>query len=209
MASIHSFATFDLIKVFISLNANLMRKVGEGSEGSCYLSSDGFVYKLYDGPCENHINQENVITKDEIDLESFNFPREVYIVNGEVRGHKSDFFPHNRFGFDTIEYFELDYEALAKAYDVFLQDVHKLTEKGIYLFELCYNLMFDGIRLVACDTCDYRKLSNFDFEELFKKNVEIVDYAIDQELVLKAQTEEIEYRSGDFKKYYNQRQNRK
>ena len=210
MGRFHNFSTFDLMKVFISLKGGFIKKIGEGSEGSCYLSSDGYVYKLYDGICDSHINPENVITKDELDLDSFNFPREVYVVNGEVKGHKSDFFPHNKFVFywDSDEDFQLDYEALANAYDAFIQDIHKISEAGILLFELCYNLMFDGKRLVACDTCEYKKLNDFDFEELFLKNVDNLDYAIDQELMIKAECGEIKYKSGDFKRYYNQKQNK-
>lgn len=207
MSTFHNFSTFDLMKVYISLKGELIKKIGDGSEGTCYLSSDGCVYKIYDGPYDFHINPQNVITKDEIDLDSFNFPREVYVVNGEVKGYKSDYIPNNKFNisWDNDEEFELDFESLAKAYDVFLQDVHVLSEKGIFLFELCFNLMFDGNRLVACDTCEYERYNDFDFEKLYLKNVDTLDYAIDQELLMQAQYYEFKYNSGDFKRYCEER----
>ena len=212
MEKYHVFQTYGLMKVFIDLRGGLIKSVGNGSEGECFLSTNRDVYKIYfNGFLNRGIKPENVITKYELDLPSFLFPKELFIVDGIVMGHVTDYFPGNQFGFDndSLEVYQLDYEALANAYDVFLQDLQVLSEHGIFVYELIYNLMFDGEKLVACDTCEYKRYSDFDFEELYQKNVETLDIAIDQALFMKRINGEIEYELGDFKKYYNQRQNRK
>ena len=47
MEKYHVFQTYGLMKVFIDLRGGLIKSVGNGSEGECFLSTNRDVYKIY------------------------------------------------------------------------------------------------------------------------------------------------------------------
>ena len=68
------------------------RYLDDGSEGTVYKGVDGFAYKLmYEEPWMSDIkelNPDEIITIDDINLKSFAFPIELYLIDGRVMGSK-------------------------------------------------------------------------------------------------------------------------
>ena len=75
---------------------------------------------------------------------------------------------------------DLDFEKLAKAYYEMLTDIELLSDEKILIYELAYNLMFDGEKFTAIDTCGYKRV---DYDPL-QKNIESLNYAIESIFML-------------------------
>ena len=59
--------------------------------------------------------------------------------------------------------------------DKFITDLRVVSDKGILTFELPFNLLFTGKRLVGIDTPSYKR-KNYN---TFNENLDILDYALD------------------------------
>lgn len=133
--------------------------LGSGSEGSCFLGNDGLTYKdLTEGYHSDSYDIDSVITSDEYSCSSFIFPHTLFVVEDELVGYTSDtvrvdLINNEKMIFDGID--AIDFDKLANAYDVLMQDAVALGEHGITIYDLPYNLMFDGDKLMAIDTCGY------------------------------------------------------
>jgi len=164
------------------LFSKVVQKLGEGSEGSCFRGRDGLAYKeSISGPKlgfpKQNYNLNNIITTSDINNESFAFPHVLFAINGEFAGCTSNLVSCNyidatnllKYGID-----EVDFDALIDAYYVMKEDVIKLANDGILIYDLTFNLMFDGIRLVGVDTCGYKKTN----EDVVLENISRLDNAI-------------------------------
>lgn len=155
--------------------------LGQATEGSCYYASDGYVYKVYDVEDLNRpvYNLENIVTTNDIQLDSFAFPEELFMADNKLIGCKMKFA-----GNDLLKDYNLaDLEAISvinfnkfkKAYYKMLKDVYTLSNNNIELYDLPFNIVFDGKKLTGVDTLGYKKVSN----NPLKSNIESYNYAIE------------------------------
>ncbi len=155
------------------------RKVGGGSEGGVYLTKDKEVIKIMLNPWEakHYDDYKDIIMEDDLKLNSFIFPKELYIAEGLIVGYKEKYFKDDVFNiFNTSE--DINIDMLIKARNKMIEDTKVITDKGYELFELPRNLMFNNKDLVAIDTLDYKKKKDINLEE----NIDIIDYSILLEL---------------------------
>lgn len=170
---------FDSVEKFVAYRrAKANHRLGGGSEGDCYLGRDGLAYKDFtDGfRSENYI-PEDVITSDEVSSKSFAFPHTLFVVGDELVGHTADVVKKDITSYDTLFFNGIDhinFDKLYRAYEVLYDDAVALAEDGIGIYDLSYNLMFDGERLVGVDTCGYYRTSPMDCLH----NTECVDTAV-------------------------------
>lgn len=145
----------------------LFKKLGNNSEGSCYLSNqDNLAYKileysLFEATSNTHKLPEIITTKD-INLKSFAFPQELYTISQKLVGYKTeyitpDLFNYNDLAMNLESIYKIDFNLLKKAYYKMLKDIEKLSQENIKIIDLPCNLMFTGKRLVGIDTCFYRR----------------------------------------------------
>lgn len=157
--------------------------IGEGSEGICYKSHfDKLAYKIIDSD-DNSVsyipeyNMEDIITEDDIYLSSFLFPKTLITVNGKFRGYTSKAIDKNYF--DINEMLEnisnIQIKKLLKAYKVMLKDIVVLSEQHISIYDLPHNLLFDGEKLYAIDTCCYYRTDN---SNVLESNIKSLNCAI-------------------------------
>lgn len=162
----------------------LTKKLGEGSEGVCYLSSkDNSVYKimrhsLYEyTDCQRKL--EDIITTQDIELKHFIMPKELYAISKKLIGYKTEYITPDLFDYYNLmrnyeNIYKINFSALKKAYYQILKETEKLSLEKIRICDLSCNLMFTGKKLVAIDTCFYRRVN----EEPLKKNIESLNDAI-------------------------------
>ena len=163
-------------KGFINyVTSKIKTEIGEGSEGKVYLTNDGEVIKIMIDAFEpkEYNAYSDIIMDSDIKLDSFIFPKELYIINGIIVGYKEDVFRQNIFNSDLSSNI-LDVEQLIRARQKFIEDTKVITENKYSLFELARNILFDNKKLVAIDTLDYIKRDNVTLEE----NIESLDYAL-------------------------------
>jgi len=139
--------------------AKTCRELGTGSEGTCYLGKDGLAYKdLTDGFRRDDYIPEDIITRSDSDNKSFAFPHTLFVVRDHLVGYTStvvtqDITNYKRIFFEGLDH--IDFERLYQAYEVMYDDAIKLSKDGIGVYDLSFNLMFDGERLTGVDTCGY------------------------------------------------------
>lgn len=176
MANIISFDSEKEFKAYIKSKA--IRKLGTGSEGTCYEGSDGLAYKdLSDGPRTEHYVLEDIVTTCDSNNESFAFPHILFIVENELLGYTSKMIPKNdlddtKLLCDGIAH--IDFDKLYNAYLVMRNNAIALAQEGIRIYDLSCNVVFDGNRLVGIDTCKYSKTE----EDVSEDNAVCVDDAI-------------------------------
>ena len=152
---------------------DIYRHIGSGAEGTCVLGPDKKAYKIYDGICDYEYDIDKIIMRDEFDLESFAFPDRLYIYEGELCAYRMPLIQPNLFKLNRCH--EIKEEALLKAIDRYVEDVRVISDKGIFTFELPFNLLFTGKRLVGVDTPSYQRTDS----NTFDKNIEVLGYALD------------------------------
>lgn len=148
------------VKLFIKSRA--LKEVGAGSEGTCYLGKDGKVYKLLEFEHAEPYVASDVVTEEEAKYDSFAFPDELYAVNNKLKGYRTRRVRQDYFAGDNIFDFEniatLNLAAVSHAYKRMLLDIVGLSNQRILIFDLPFNIMFDGSTFTAIDTCGYKKV---------------------------------------------------
>lgn len=177
MSSIVDFKTEKDFRNF--LISKKLSYIAEGSEGKCYASLvDNDAYKVLfdeDKYFEVDYEVEEIITTEDIDLKSFAFPKEIYTINGQIKAYKTKKIDKDFFQFEEdFNLYSINFLKLEKAYLNIKKDVISLSKAGIEIYDLCFNLIFDGENLVGIDTCGYKKV---DYDVL-EKNIASLDYAI-------------------------------
>lgn len=172
---------FNNKKEFIEYIKPLLKEdLNSGSEGDIYITKDNNVIKVmhqFFGP--KYLKDcPDIIMSNDLKLDSYIFPDELYIIDGIIMGYKEKLFENDVFSFyPSLKKFATNIDNLFEAREKFIEDTIKLTEYGYKLFELPRNIMYDNKRIVAIDTLDYIK------QKVKKEeNIRIVDHAILLEL---------------------------
>ena len=169
------------------IKAKLSHEIGSGSEGICYSYKEDAYKIIFDMDVINEIstildymkNPSQILTIDDVNLPSFVFTKEIYATKNWLLGYKTKLVRNNLFNnkiFNSVEDLEkIDFNSLAKAYKLMLEDVDLLSEEKIKIFDLPFNLTFDGKKLTGIDTCGYKRVK----EDVKKCNRESLEYAIE------------------------------
>ncbi len=166
MSKIINFECNSDVEMFIKKNT--YKLIGSGSEGPCYLSKNNKAYKFIEYNTSSKHTLDAVITKDDINLQSFAFPDELYSVGNVLKGYRTDYIPNDLFApentYDIRTIPTIDFSKLSKAYKVMYNDILKLSSENILIDDLPFNIIFDGDKLTAIDTCSYKRVSEYPLE---------------------------------------------
>jgi hypothetical protein len=110
----------------------------------------------------------------DVKLDSFLFPKELYVIGKDIHGYKTDYFP-NIFKMGDGYIRDIDIDALIRAGHKMISDIEVLTKMNYILYDLPYNVLFDGKVLKAIDTLGYYKEPN---ETLHKNTILLRDALI-------------------------------
>lgn len=157
-----------------------IKNVGKGTEGQIWLTKDNDTIK-YAVKEFRQTYKEDMLTEDDMYLESFLFPTEIFVENGFVAGSRARYFKGDIFNrMDTKTGSIINLEALAQAREKMIKDIEVLTKAKYKIEDIENNLLFDGRKLAAIDTLEYHRVNNLELYE----NIEALDYAIILRLVL-------------------------
>lgn len=154
--------------------------LGKGTEGAVWLTENGDTIKYIFKEARIPYNT-NMLTEDELKLDSFIFPTEILVENTFVAGYRAKYFENdlfNRMNEKTGKVINL--ENLLEAREKMAKDLYNLTKAKYEIEDIENNLMFDGKELKAIDTLEYHKNYNIQFYD----NLEKLDYAIISRLIL-------------------------
>jgi hypothetical protein len=119
-----------------------------------------------------------ILMEDDLKLDTFIFPKVLYVLKGFIVGYSERYFPGNIFTLGNPTRVNID--NLIKARDAMIEDAKEITKRGYNLFELPCNLCFDNKRLAAIDTLDYEKQEDITLE----RNISTINYAILSQMAL-------------------------
>lgn len=191
MNNIIDFKTDKELKNF--LDSKKLSYIAEGSEGICFASKvDNDAYKvLFDDDdilFESDYNPKKIITTNLIELDCFAFPKELYTLNGKLRAYRTKKIDKDLLKYeDEPDIYSLDFKKLEKAYLKLEKDIISLSKAGIKMYDLCFNLIFDGESLIAIDTCGYTKVEY----DVLKENISLLNYSLENLFSLWFQYEDI------------------
>lgn len=164
-------------KLFIESHS--LRLVGTGSEGTCYRGKDKKVYKCLNIDRRYPYEADKIITKEDVKLSSFAFPDELYTVDNGLIGYRTDYVQGNYFSVENTSDLEniiaLDFEKLEQAYKRMLEDIKLLSEEKVLVYDLPFNVMYDGEKMTAIDTCAYKRVK----KNPLKDNIDSLNRAIE------------------------------
>lgn len=133
-----------------------------GGEGICYVIGKD-TYKIY----KDDRDIENPICKDDLNLESFLFPEEVYRCNKKIFSYKTPYIENNEFKITTFRNWKIpNIDKIKKALIPLIRDIYILSKNNIYAIDLAWrNTLFDGEKLYVIDTLDYEILDEDQLED--------------------------------------------
>lgn len=151
---------------------------GSGDEGTCYLIN-GDVYKVFHGTLNCNYIISNTLCKDDIDLESFIFPTEIYTCDQIVFGCKTDtYISENKIHERRLYSGKFpSIDNIKRALPQLIRDIYLLSRNHVFADDLAWrNLMFDGKKLYVIDTLDYEIHNEIDVEIIYKENINKLVY---------------------------------
>jgi len=163
VAQIMNFRSTREFSEYLKKNCILQRVVGVASEGICYPDKlHQYAYKVFHmGEAPDREFADKIITTEDIQLDSFAFPITLFTSPDSFLGYTSNLVHKDLFSSEMTYYLEnireFPFDKLLKAYDKMISDVEKLSKEQIRIFDLPFNLLFDGERLTAIDTCYYTR----------------------------------------------------
>ena len=169
MNSIKKFNTEEDLKKYI--NNLVIRNVGSGTEGYAALTKANDIIKYIEWQHRIPYDEE-IITTADYKLESFNFPNKLILCKSHVAGYRTRYFNDNLLDTNGEKYINLS--KLLTARKRMIEDIKVISKDKYRMNDIENNLLFDGERLCAIDTLDYRIVSNLTLSD----NIELLDEAI-------------------------------
>ena len=170
----------------------LKMKLGEGAEGTAYLTKDKEVIKIIYNDLFRPEYTSDILTTEIVALDSFLLPEELYTYKGYIMGYKTKYLESDIFNNERmISPVMMNLEKLLVDREKMLKDVEILSSYDYRIVDLAYNILYNRKKLAACDTLGYEKMENslneniasFDYA-LYTRLKEIypnLDYAIDED----------------------------
>lgn len=143
------------------------KKIGSGNDGDCFLVGNE-VYKILN---TEYKKDDNIfICKNDLELDSFLFPTEIYTCNDYIFAYKTPYIPINQLKLKEIRSGNIpDINKFKKAIDSLMRDISVLSKNNIAAIDLSWrNALFDGERFQIIDTLDYEIVE----EDPYKDNIE-------------------------------------
>lgn len=138
-----------------------LKFIGEGCQGLCFLDKKtNQVYKIYS---EYYYDLEDAGYTDsdimefgQISNSTFIWPNGVVMVGNMVVGYTHSYVNAKNFC-EFKDPFKVNLDNLSYAVYKANEDIKLLTDNGVKIYDLMYNLMYDGKRIKVIDTADFWK----------------------------------------------------
>lgn len=182
--------------------------LGSGSQGICYLDKNNkIVYKIfmdyYDE--EEAMYTENDILKfSNVKNNTFIWPNDVIKVGNSIVGYTM---PYKRSkSLYQVNPLLVNLDSLDKAFVNIEEDIKKLTDNGIRIYDLRYNTLYNNGKIYVIDTLDYsyrnvtynENREAFDLELMFFLVDTYFDDFVNNDKLLKEMYMGFEVRGVDF-----------
>lgn len=179
MASIINFESYEALEQYFKNNKLIF--IDSGSEGESYYSrKDNLVYKkLFSKDFLSELyDVDNVITEKKSKAKSFLFPKTIFSIEQKVFGTVTKYvnkdYLKTYVSGEIEDIKKINFDRLIESYYKMREDTITLTKEKTSIYDLSYNILFDGKSLYGIDTLGYKKDDNITEE----KNIYRLDSAI-------------------------------
>ena len=160
------------------LKTLVLKEIGEGSQGICYLDSNNkLVYKIYheffDGSMGDY-NYNNIMQFSNIKNNTYIFPKDVIEVDDKIVGYIEPYV--NSKDLSSINPLKISLDKLITNINNARIDIERISENGILTYDVMYNILYKN-KFNVIDTDEY-VIKDIDSTVLFERNKQIFDYAI-------------------------------
>ncbi len=149
-----------------------LKFIGQGSQGMCFLrESDRTVIKVFNEYFDNEkcgYSEEFLLRFSGIKNGTFLWPKDVILVDGEVVGYTSSYRKANNLC--DINPLSVNLDSLEKAVNKAEKDVKIVTDNGVKLYDVRYNILYNMGRMYVIDTLEY-----YDRSVSFRENMRNID----------------------------------
>ena len=160
-----------------------LKFIGEGCQGLCFLDKKtNQVYKIYseyyyDLEDAGYIDSD-IMEFGQISNSTFIWPNGVIWVDDIVVGYTHSYVNAKNF-YEFNDPFKVNLDNLSYAVYKANEDIKLLTDNGVKIYDLMYNLMYDGKRIKVIDTADFWKGVPTYLENVEDFNDEIKMFLVD------------------------------
>ena len=149
-----------------------LKFIGQGSQGMCFLrESDRTVIKVFNEYFDNEkcgYSEEFLLRFSGIKNDTFLWPKDVILVDREVVGYTSSYRKANNLC--DINPLSVNLDSLEKAVNKTEKDVKIVTDNGVKLYDVRYNILYNMGRMYVIDTLEYS-----DRSVSFRENMRNID----------------------------------
>lgn len=148
-----NFISRDILNSYLSG----LKFIGQGSQGMCFLrESDKKVIKIFNEYFDNEecgYSADFLLRFSGIKNGTFLWPKDVIYINGEVVGYTSSYRKANNLC--DINPLSVNLDSLEKAVNRTEKDVKIVTDSGVKLYDVRYNILYARGRMYVIDTLEY------------------------------------------------------
>ena len=135
--------------------------IGKGCQGLCFLDrKTNQVYKIFRKDYLEDVcrisNADDIMEFSHISNDTFIWPNGVILVDDMVVGYTHSYVNAKNLC-DFNDPFGVNLDNLSYAVYKANEDIKLLTDNGVKIYDLMYNLMYDGKRIKVIDTADFWK----------------------------------------------------
>lgn len=151
-----------------------LKPLGIGSQGMCFLDEKHkIVYKVFHEYFDyekSNYKEEEILRFSHIDNKTFIWPKNVLIVKNEIVGYTMPYVrAKSLYENDPLL---VDLNALERASVKCAEDIELVTNKGVAIYDLMYNILYGNGKINIIDTMEYgngrvmlsKNMKTFDYE---------------------------------------------
>lgn len=163
-------------KIQFMLFLSKFKSIGSGSQGICYLDSvNNKIYKVFhqfydiddDFDYYHDYTKEEILRFSSIKNNTFLWPNEVIIVNGEIVGYICDYVKASSL-YETNP-LHIDLDNFIELLDYVKKDLTIISDNRIRSFDMMYNILYSNQGIFVIDHDDY-SFSDIEPKKLFTIN---------------------------------------
>lgn len=177
------------------------RELLSGGDGECFLKGD-IVYKIINRRSMHKLDPNTIITQSDVKSSYVLFPIDIFTCGDKFIGYTTKYVPGDVLLTPYYEdYYCLDHneERVFNAAVDFIKEIRRLAPTKIHFYDLPCNVLFNGKKFFAIDTCEYSYVPFYDDNEIYELNKGSFCFALETEFYYDM-TEKFEYYLEELRK---------
>lgn len=176
-----------------------MKLIGESSEGICKRFNNRKVIKLFNELSNEEYEKDQILKYKKLKNLTYIFADKVFYIDNILSGYIPAYSPLENL--INIDRNKINFNEIIKGSKQVEIDTKHLSEKGIEVYDVLFNILYKNGKFNIIDTCSYFD-SELELEKLYNTNISIFNYSV-LEFIIKDTFYEFVFSSKELKEFYN------